>query len=657
MIPADPTYIIPEPYIDTPGTPEPTPQAIPSDPLPSEADETLDALRSSELPGADLHELGVRFLDVPEDTARTISTVNPDYPVDTQREFSVSNVDADLQFEIDATLIYKTDHVYMWVENDYINTINTDNLIEAAELFEEHTYPTNHEFFGSEWLPGVDGDPHLSILHAGNLGGTVAGYFSSPDSYVKSVRADSNEMEMFYINIDNVIINSDFYNGVLAHEFQHMIHWYNDGNEDTWLNEGCSELAMELNDRAYPGNHYEVGGSHFAYLSRPDTQLTTWPEGTAGSADANYGGAFLFTSYFLDRFGEDATKALVAHHANGMDSIDAVLEQIDAGISHKEFYADWMVANLLDDPQVEDGHYNYPNLDMPDPRIDETHLRNSYPIEQRASVHQYGVDYIEVNSDTPLHFTFNGSNQVGLIDAEAHSGKYLWWSNRADESDARLTHIIDLSGKSEAELQFWAWYHIEEDWDYAYVVVGTSESGSLSDSFSDADLDWEILSDTNLKCNNDNPNNNNFGCGLTGSSNGWQELSADLSSYAGQEIALRFEYITDAAVNQAGFAIDDIRIIADGQEIISNDVEDAASGWLAEGFVRHANVLPQEWIVQIVTYGSETKVQRLLMAEVDQTAVEWDIPFDGTLNSATIIISAIAPVTTEMADYEYSLTP
>ena len=271
---------------------------IPTEPpttvqIPDEAAETLAALENAQIPEADLHELGIRFLDVPADTPRTVPAADTDLALGTRRQFNVSNVDNDEQFEIYATLVYKTEHVYMWVEEDV--NVNESRLREAADLFEEHTYPTNREFFGSEWTPGVDNDPHLSILHARNLGSTVAGYFSSPDAYVRAVREDSNEMEMFYINVENINIGDDFYNGVLAHEFQHMIHWYNDRNEATWLNEGCSELGDGTQQSRLPGGNYDVGGSEYAYLRRPDTQLTSWPEGTAGDASPNYGGAYLFT--------------------------------------------------------------------------------------------------------------------------------------------------------------------------------------------------------------------------------------------------------------------------------------------------------------------------------------------------------------------------
>lgn len=642
----------------TPGSPlTPVSPNLPptsSAPIPDEAAETLAALQNAQIPNSDLHELGIRFLGVPANTPRILTAPNPAYAIGARRKFSASNVDNDEQFEIYATLVYKTEHVYMWVEEGA--SIDETKLKKAADLFEEHTYPTNREFFGSEWTPGVDNDPHLSILHASNLGDTVAGYFSSPDSYVRAVRDDSNEMEMFYINIDNVTIGDDFYNGVLAHEFQHMIHWNNDRNEGTWLNEGCSELAMELNNRAYPGGNYDVGGSEYDYLRRPDTQLTSWPEGSAGDASANYGGSYLFMSYFLDQFGEDATKALVSHTENGMESVDLVLaENLGMSLTHEDVFANWSVANLLDNTTFADGQYGYSSISVGKPRIDATYRVSTTPVSKRATVTQYGVDYIKVQSKAPVSFSFSGTTQTALMNTQAYSGKYLWWSNREDESDARLTRVVDLSNATTAELRFRAWYHIEEDWDYAYVVVGTTDAGVIPDDINSTSIRWKILDDRSLGCHSTNPNSNNFGCGLTGKTADWQQLTADLSAYTGQEIALRFEYITDAAVNQAGFAIDDVEIIADGQTVFFDDAESDGSAWIDEGFVRHANVLPQNWIVQMVIDGAEPQVQRLLM--LNGTSGTWTLPLSSRQNEAILVISALAPVTTEVAAYEILLEP
>ena len=626
------TFGTPAPPVGEAATPEPAP-AITREPVGEVGPETEELLEMAEVPVRDLHDLAIRLRHLPPDTARTVNPGgSPDYAVGTRRLFYASNVDTDEQFDIYATLEYKTEHVYMWVEEDV--RVDRDDLAAAAELFEDHTYRTDRTFFGSEWTPGVDNDPHVSILHARGLGNSVAGYYSSADEFVSPVRDDSNEMEMFYINIENVTVNDDFYNGVLAHEFQHMIHWYNDRNEETWMNEGFSELAMYLND-------YDTGGADWIFAMEPDTQLNSWPEGP-GAAGANYGAAYLFTSYFLDRFGPEATQALVAHPENSFASVDAVLEELDTGLTYKDLFGDWAVANLVDDPSIVDGRYGYSDINPPSLDIETTYRKSDYPVSGSGTVHQHGTDYVELQGDSPLAFRFTGSTQIGLVDTTAHSGRYFWWSNRGDDSDMMLTRAFDLSDVSEATLEFWTWYDAEEDWDYAYVEIST-----------DGGETWEVL--TTPSGTGTNPNGNSFGWAYTGRSGGgaaaeWIQERIDLSPYAGQEVVVRFEYITDDAVNRPGLVLDDIAI----PEIdYFSDFEKDADGWEPAGFIRHANVLPQRWLVQLILFGRETTVQRLELNE-DQTG-EWVIPLEGRTDRAVITISGLAPVTTEMGSYGYEI--
>ena len=646
----DDTATAESPPTSPPNSPAPTDDQVSPDPLPTDVDpsptpritqertseleeETAELLASTTVPERDLHDLAVRLLGLPADTPRmTNPDGSPDYPIGTSRIFHVSNVDTDEQFDIETLLEYKTEHVYMWVEKGV--DFDQDDLIEAAERFEASTYPTNRAFFGEEWSPGVDNDPHVSILNATNLGNSVAGYYSSASEFVSPARADSNEMEMFYINVDNTHINGDYYNAVLAHEFQHMIHWHQDRNEETWLNEGFSELAMFLNGMS-------TGGSDWAFANAPDTQLNSWPE-EPGTAGANYGGGYLFTSYFLERFGAEATQALVSHQENGLASVDAVLADLGVDMTHEDIFADWIMANILDDPDAADGRYNYAAIDLFPFDIAETYDRGDYPVSGSGEVHQYATDYIELRGRDALTVQFSGSTQVGLMDTVARSGQYLWWSNRGDDSDVMLTRTFDLSAVSEATLEFWTWYDLEEDWDYAYVEISA-----------DGGATWEILATPSGTA--DNPNGNSFGFGYTGRSGGpepsWIQQRVDLSSYAGQRVLIRFEMITDDAVNRPGFALDDVAIPEIGY---FSDFEADGDGWEAAGFVRHANVLPQHWLVQLVLFGPETTVSRLGV-DASRTG-EWTIPLDGSTRRAIVTISGLAPVTTELAMYSYKIT-
>src|SRR5207253_5947339 len=93
---------------------------------------------------------------------------------------------------------------------------------QMVDNFQNDTYPTDREFFGSEWNPGVDGDPRLFILYCRGLGFSIAGYYSSADEYSVLAHDFSNEKEMFYINADTTGPEDASLPGTLAHEFQHM---------------------------------------------------------------------------------------------------------------------------------------------------------------------------------------------------------------------------------------------------------------------------------------------------------------------------------------------------------------------------------------------------------------------------------------------------
>ena len=155
-----------------------------------------------------------------------------------------------------------------------------------------------------------------------------------------------------------------------------------------------------------------------------------------------------------------------------------------------------------------------------------------------------------------------------------------------------------------------------------------------------------------------NPNGNSFGWAYTGTSgNGqapeWILEQVDLSLHTGQQVLIRFEYITDDAVNRPGFILDDIAIPEIDYFSNFENVEEDKHEWEPAGFIRHANVLPQRWLVQLILFAPETTVERLELNE-DQTG-EWVIPLDSHTDRAVITISGLAPVTTEMASYSYEI--
>ncbi|MBC7222989.1 MAG: hypothetical protein H5T59_01710, partial [Anaerolineae bacterium] len=163
----------------TPRPPTPTP-TVPPSPTATPTRSTLEAVLAAELPTRDLAELASRLRYGGTPIPTVVATAAPTWQVGDVRTFWIANTDTHTHKEIEAVLLVQTEHVQMWVEQG--EAVDLEGLRASAERFEAHTYPVCRETFGSEWTPGVDGDPHLLVLHARDLGG-VGGYFSAADEF------------------------------------------------------------------------------------------------------------------------------------------------------------------------------------------------------------------------------------------------------------------------------------------------------------------------------------------------------------------------------------------------------------------------------------------------------------------------------------------
>jgi immune inhibitor A len=635
------TLPVASPATPLPATPLPTETSLPASENPTE---TLKILKDTILPIYNLADIARRLQGK---TGIPPTVPPPAVPLQEgdQARFWLSNADTNDNFQVDATLRFISERAYYWVQDGL--TYNQSDLEKLAHTFDDRIYPTDREFFGSEWTPGIDGDPRLYVLYARGLG-NVAAYFSSNDEYPPELQKYSNAHEMFVVNADEVRFGQEYTYATLAHEFQHMIHWNQDLSEEIWLNEGFSDLAAFLNG-------YDIGGHDRLFIRNPNLQLNDWPGDTFASAP-HYGASFLFTAYFLDRFGEDATKAVVAEPANGLDSFDVVLKQrgaIDAltgqPIGADDVFIDWAVANTLQDPKVGDGRYAYHDYPQA-PKASETKkITNCSPDVQTRSVHQYGAEYLllRCHGDQTLHF--EGSVQVELVPTEPHSGAYAFWSNQGTSSDVTLTHSFDFSRVSgPLYMTYWTWYDLEKDFDYLYVLASTDGQR------------WDILktpSGTEA-----DPTGANLGWGYTGASGAgessgsqnptWIQEGLDLSQYAGQQVQIRFEYITDLTVVGGGFLLDDVAIPAIGY---AADFEAGDGGWAADGFARIQPVLPQRFRLALISLGRTPQVQYIPLA-ADNSA---DIPlqFGQGVDQYELVVTGTTRYTRQPAAYRFWFGP
>ena len=141
-----------------------------------------------------------------------------------------------------------------------------------------------------------------------------------------------------------------------------------------------------------------------------------------------------------------------------------------------------------------------------------------------------------------------------MIGKPAENG-YFAWSNRGDELISFLQRRADLTDATAPSLQFKHWYQIEPDWDYAYVRVSRDDGNT-----------WEFLNTSGCGGTATDPNGNNRAIaesgGITGNSGGWVECTLDLTQYAGGPVLIRWEYDTDQAVTEPGWAVDNVSVSA-----------------------------------------------------------------------------------------------
>lgn len=587
---------------------------LPADPSPTPAPASVTAFQTE----ARLNAAIVPIHDPV--TLRTLLTAEPPperharqeapYQVGEQRRFIIDE-------PVEAELIHVTEHTYTWL----VTGVEADReaLVAAAERFEREIYPVVRRAFGSEWSPGIDDDVRLSILHYADPDDDAAGYFSPSDELPAWIDDLSNEAEMFYINLDGMEPSEEFYFAVLAHEFQHMVHWQNDRNEADWLDEGLAELACRLTG-------FDPGSSDETFLRHPDTQLTHWPY--EGDTPPHYGAGYLFALYLWERFGDTLIWDLAHHPADGMAALDAVLAD-HADVTAEEVFADWVVVNA-----VNSGEHAYAHEEWKvDVGIDAQHDR--YPAGTESTVYPYATDYVELTGRGTVEVDFWGATEAELLPVAPHSGETAWWSNRGNRSDAHLIRYLDLSDLSTVTLRFWTWYEIERRYDYVYLSVST-----------DGGRSWQVLDPEEATYRGD------YGPAYSGESGGWIEEQVDLSPYAGQEVSVRFDYVTDDTVNDAGFLIDDVSVPELGLE----DPCEAEAGWVAEGFVLAGQTVPQRWIVQSITFpggDGPARVERMALgpSQTGSLAVE----LDGA-ERVLLAISATARGVTTPAPYGYRVT-
>ncbi|RMG99800.1 MAG: hypothetical protein D6706_05055 [Chloroflexi bacterium] len=629
--------VTPSPVITVLPTPTLTITAV-SDPMFAVAAELAQATP----PERDDVALAMAYRGVSERPSLTAPPITDPLPVGTRQTFRITNIDNNTVSSIEAELLAVGKHAYFWFDTGAGSFLpDPEDVAQAAAAFDE-IYEKAIGYFGSENNPGIDGDPRLYIVHASplvlcdvtlstleNCG--LAGYFSASNSLPIQIDANSNEHEMFVMNVRQ--FGTSFYLNVLAHEFRHMIEDNHDKGDADWEVEGSAVLAEEL-----------LGFSQVAhqranlFLRQPDIQLNSWSDTDTAP---HYGKGYLFNRYLWHRLGAELYYEFATSPATGLLALDEIAQQHGLSWTGESLWLDWLLTLALQNETAV-----FPEYHIPDITLNTVAMTNitSLPAVYDTTVSQYAADYYQLPDQT-VTLRWLGDERVSLLAVPPEDGGWFWYAQRANYSNPRLTRLVDLRGVTQATLQYDVYVDIERGYDFAYVSVSTDNGRT-----------WHGLEANGMQGLDeaDNPAHTALTRRFyTGRHQRWWTEQIDLTPYVGQEILLRFEYVTDLVLTYDGFAVDNIAIPEIG---FYDDAETAVAGWQAEGFSRVPPYLPQTWHLRLITFPQGIPA----IIPLEATA---GLPIQHTVEIAPgerppiLLIAATAPMTLQPAHYQLELSP
>jgi len=280
---------------------------------------------------------------------------NPPYVVPPgMTAFWAVNLTTNTPYQTSAAKVAEGVHCYVYLEQGM--TVSQATIDAIRDEFDTNIYPHITAAFGAEPNPGVDNDPKLYILLLNIRDGFsyptsptyIAGYYDPNSEYLTSQYVYSNQKEIFFMNVNPALGHSfapgstDFYR-VLAHEFQHMVHWEQKTHQrgvmdDTWLDEGMAQVAQTY--CGYGADYDAV----YTFENAPSNSLTVWND----TVD-DYGVVYMWAQYYKDRVGSDIFFRMLHNSLTGIASVNSALSAAGYPKDFTGTFRDWAVANYYGD--------------------------------------------------------------------------------------------------------------------------------------------------------------------------------------------------------------------------------------------------------------------------------------------------------------------
>lgn len=532
------------------------------------------------------------------------------------------------------------DNIEVWVQsdlnypsgdcrNDGVRNVVTDEQAQyLADEFDNTMLPKESEFFST--APARDGSKQTDIGFGGPLWDVIGG--GDPDYFVgdgnKTVALISNVRDANYYEpntpdgatyiagffsptfneaFDRNVMTIDSYDwlhrtgenppdetpgglcspkqaarpysyeGTFAHEYQHLLEYYTDGAESTWLNEGLSDYAQTLVgyvDTTIPygrkgaDSHITCyqgfyGSTDFPYCGA-ENSLNRWEDQGSPSILSDYGMAYAFVTYIENQFGRGAISYLHTSKEPGLQSLQTYLDDNAPGLKATDVLHDFLAQMSLD--RLIDNGAKGLKKDAKS-RFTADELSSAIDWSWTGSFDSpgaptNGADYVLGIADRPVNARTIG--KIKFSGAASYAPDPLAWTNNdsalyggtGDELDNTAVYQASVPA-DDPNLTISTKYNIEQGWDFGVVQVST-DGGKTYQTVSSADTTGDHDPAAEGRIVDQLP-------GLSGLSDGYVDQSFDLSDYAGKDILLSFRYLTDAASNgnnddPSGWWIRDVKI-------------------------------------------------------------------------------------------------
>ena len=451
------------------------------------------------------------------------------------------------------------------------------------------------------------------------------------------------------------------YEGVFAHEYQHLLHSYVDPGERTWVNEGLSDFAIDATGYDFPTRPVTQVGfdSHlqcfFGNLitqtnanpnprgGGPENSLTAWQDQGAGEILCDYGAAFSFAEYLHGQYGTPFISALHTNTAHGLAGLQSVL---GLRASARDVVHRW-AASMAIDAALDGGA----TLRKGDTDLYQTPALNASVNWDNPDAYSTpgappnGSDYVRarnavgtyLNAKDITSISFDGDSSLPtkpiewVVDGNpyGHEGNPALYSGIKDNADRMIIKSVDVSAANPT-LTFDSQWNLEEDsggpWDFGFVQIST-DGGATYHSVACTDTRTDTNPGAIATVKNNVP-------GFSGDSNGWKTETCPLAAYAGQTVLLAFRYVTDSNTQgQAdanargvppGFWVDNVNVsgtpVSDGSTL---------SGW--QSLTQARPVPVSGYTVQVVAYSTTDP-----SLEVSLGTLPLNSSFDGSLSGGPL---------------------